>query len=247
MIKGIQVVASALKPMMLQMEVVANNLANLNTPGFKKDGVFMRMMKETALEQAKGKGDMAGYDSRRYTDFEEGSLEETGNALDLAIQGRGFFTVQTPQGPGLTRNGNFKLSVDGTVITPEGYPVLGDEGVLQLPDLDEASQGAIAITEEGEVMLDKKTIGRIRITDVPDQARLRKEGTSLFLPEKGMPLVVVAAGSMIVRQGYLEESNVEGLSEMILMVEMTRNFESGQKIIQYQDATLDRANDVGRW
>ncbi len=246
MIKGIQIVASALKPMMLKMEVVANNLANMNTAGYKKDGVFMEMMQKTALEQAKGSGDMSGYDARRYTDFSSGEMRETGNTLDCAIQGEGFFVVRTPRGDAMTRNGNFKLSTDGTLVSSQGYPVLGVDDVILIPEINQTNQGDITITPEGEVLLGSKSLGKLRVENVADQSSLTKDASSLFMIGKDARLHEVGSEAMIVRQRYLEESNVEGLDEMIQMVEMTRNFETGQKMIQYQDATLDRSNDVGR-
>jgi flagellar basal-body rod protein FlgF len=247
MIKGIQTTGSAMKPMMTRMEVIGNNLANINTVGFKKDNVFIHVLKTTGLEQAKGAGEIAGYDSRKYTDFSEGSLQQTGNPLDVALQGRGFFVVDTPGGVQLTRNGNFTLSLDGTLVTSQGRPVMGTEGYIHFSDIQTLPAGKIAITEGGEITVDKKIIGKLRIAEVADATALKKNGDSFLVAETSAPIVIANPDSVIVRQGYLEESNVEGLEELITMVELARNFESGQKAIQYQDGTLERLNEVGRF
>jgi len=247
MIKGIQSTGSALKPMMTRMEVIANNLANINTVGFKKDEVFIHLMKKTDLEQAGGKGEIAGYDVRKFTDFSEGSLQQSGNPLDVALQGRGFFVIDTPLGIQMTRNGNFTLSLDGTLVTSQGHPVMGTEGSIHFPDIQNLSEGRLAITETGEITIDKRVIGKFRIADVADPTILRKNGDSFLIVDKNVPLSTVNNESVIVRQGYLEESNVDGLEELITMVELTRNFESGQRAIQYQDGTLERLNEVGRF
>src|SRR5208283_4395063 len=119
MIKGIYAAGSGLMPRMLKLEVIANNLANISTTGFKRDNIFVQIMKDTGVEQAKGNGDLSGLKVREYTDFSEGSMNQTGNKLDLAIQGSGFFAAETPNGVRYTRNGSFSLSTDGTIVTSQ--------------------------------------------------------------------------------------------------------------------------------
>lgn len=247
MIKGIQTTGSALKPIMTRLEVIANNLANINTTGFKKDTVFLQMMNDTGLEQAKTQGDSTGYDTRRYTDFSEGSPRNTGNPLDLMIQGRGFFVVDAGDGVTYTRNGNFALSADGTVTTHDGRPVMGVGGPLRLPDLQKDAAGTVAISETGELIVDKHVVGRLRIVDLTDATQFEKRGDAFIAPRQPGLVRDVEEGAYMVRQGYLEESNVDGLDELVQMIELTRTFESGQRAIQQQDATLDKSMDIGRY
>jgi flagellar basal-body rod protein FlgG len=246
MIKGIQAAGAALKPMMSRLEVIANNLANIDTTGFKKDNIFIQMMKDTEIAQAQGKGDLAGYDVKRYSDFKEGSLKDTHNPLDIAIQGHGFFVADTPAGVRYTRNGNFMLSVDGTLQTSQGYPVMGTAGAIRFPDMQKLAHGEVVVSEDGEITVDKNVVARLRIVDFDDLTKLKKDGDSFFADGGLQKPVDIDGSSTLLRQGHLEESNVEGIEEMIEMVELTRDFESSQRAIQYQDATLDKIMDVGR-
>lgn len=247
MIKGIHTAGTSLVPMMTRLEVIANNLANMNTTGFKRDSVFMKLVKDAAVAQAQGKSEPAEAQVQRVTDFSAGTLIPTNNPLDVAIQGRGFFVVDTPGGPRFTRNGNFGLTVDGTLVTSQGDPVLGMNGRIQIPDLQDMTQGKLVISESGEVLADNKPVARLRVVDFLDLTRLRKENESLFAAPPQIPPADIHEDSTRVRQGYLEGSNVEGLEEMIAMIELTRTFESNQKVMQAQDATLDKTNDVGRF
>lgn len=246
MIKGLYSSEASMRPMMARMEVIANNLANINSTGFKRDRVFIRMLKDTAAALAEGQGEMGGVESRKYIDFAEGSLQQTGNPFDLAIQGSGFFVVDTPQGVRYTRNGNFKLNTDGVLVTGDGYPVMSATGKVQIPHLDKSQQANIRISESGEVTIDKDTIAKIRIVDFDRLDLLKKDQQSMFIADSG-ELVIEGPGTLTaVRQGFLEESNVEGIEEMITMIELHRNFEMDQKAIQSQDSTLEKSNEVGR-
>ncbi len=246
MIKGLYTSETSMRPMMARMEVIANNLANINSTGYKRDRVFVRMLKDSAAVQAEGKGEMEGVDAQKYIDFSEGSLNQTGNPFDLAIQGRGFFAVETPNGVRYTRNGNFKLNTDSVLVTGDGYPVLASTGAVQLPHLDKTQQANVRISETGEVIVDKDTIARLRIVDFDRLDLLKKDQKSLFVADSGETIIEGPGQLTSVRQGYLEESNVEGIEEMIAMIEMHRNFEMNQKAIQSQDATLEKSNEVGK-
>ena len=246
MIKGIYASGSGMVPRMMKLEVIANNLANISTTGFKRDNIFVQILKDTGISQSKGGGDLSGLDVKEYTDFAEGSMSQTSNPLDLAIQGPGFFTVQSPTGTCYTRNGSFSLSTNGTLVTSQGYPVLGTGGPIQLPDVRKLSQGDIVINQSGEVTFDGKIISRLRIANFADMSALKKEGGTYFVstaPEKGTE---ADGKDIVIRQGQLEESNVNGIEEMIEMIELSRSFESAQKTMLYQDSTLEKAMDVGQ-
>lgn len=246
MIKGIYSSEAAMRPKMTRMEVLANNLANINTTGFKRDRMFVRMLEESTAAAADGRGELTGVSTGKYIDMTAGAMRQTGNPLDCAIEGEGFFTVQTPRGLRLTRNGNFTLSREGLLTTAEGYPVLGMQGPVQIPQREKLQTEQLTISPSGEVVADKEPFGQLRIM-VPEHAHaLHKDHESLMYVEGDERLVDVPPERIAVRQGFLEESNVEGIEEMIAMIELSRAFEMDQRMIQSQDATLDRSMEVGR-
>ncbi len=246
MIKGIYASGSGMMPRMVKLEVISNNLANISTTGFKRDNLFVQILKGTGVAQAKGGGELSGMDVREYTDFSEGSMNQTGNPLDLAIQGPGFFAAQSPTGVCYTRNGSFSLSTEGTVVTAQGYPVLGTAGPIQLPDMRKLSQGDILINESGGISVDGKVIAKLRIANFADTSALKKEAGSYFVSSAQEKGAEADGKDTIVRQGQLEESNVNGIEEMIQMIELSRSFESAQKSMLYQDGTLEKALEVGQ-
>ena len=246
MIKGIYASGTGMTPRMLKLEVIANNLANISTAGFKRDNIFVQTLKDAGVAQSKGGGDLSGLDVREYTDFSEGSINPTSNKLDLALQGSGFFVAQSPNGPLYTRNGSFGLSTDGTIVTAQGYPVMGTGGAIQLPDMQKLTQGNISINETGEVSVDGIQLGRLEVASFDDTSVLKKESGTYFTANEGAKTGVADGKNTSVRQGYLEESNVNGIEEMVQMIELSRSFESAQKAMVSQDGTLDKAKDVGK-
>jgi flagellar basal-body rod protein FlgG len=246
MIKGLYSSEASMRPKMAQLDVIANNLANINSTGFKKDRLFVEMLKNSTAAQAKDTGELDGLDVRRTVDYSEGTLLETGNTFDLALQGRGFFVVETPQGPRFTRNGHFKLATDGSIVTEEGYAVMGTSGKIKVPRLDTVEQAKLTISESGEIALGKEVIGRLRVIDFDTLARLTKDHESFFMAQSGEKILEGPGNGVAVKQGFLEESNVEGIEEMVAMVELTRAFETDQRIIASQDASVEKSLDVGR-
>lgn len=246
MIKGIYSSEAAMRPKMARMEVLANNLANINTTGFKRDRVFVRMLEQSSAAAADGRGDMTGVTTGKYIDTTAGSLQHTENPLDLAIEGDGYFAVQTPRGVRLTRNGNFTLSKEGVLTTSDGYPLLGTNGAIQVPQKEKLDIKSLSISASGEVSSGNEPLGQLRVV-VPERADgLQKDHESLFLVDESVRVLDIAPDRVNVRQGFLEESNVEGIEEMIAMIELSRSFETDQKMIQSQDATLDRSMEIGR-
>jgi flagellar basal-body rod protein FlgF len=248
MIKGLFSSSNGMPPMLVRMEVIANNLANTNTTGFKKDDMFVEMMKESGIAPQANAGDLtARLNVERTTDFGEGSFSETNNPLDVALQGKGWFVVQTQEGERYTRNGNFSLSLDGTLITHDGLPVLGTEGRIAFPDLQKAVQDGISISQSGEISSGTHVVGKLRVVECADESKLRKAGDCLFRTEKDTNVEMKDVELPIIRQGFLEESNVDGIAEMIQMIEITRHFESNQKAIAAQDQTLDKLFEIGKF
>jgi flagellar basal-body rod protein FlgF len=240
LIKGIQKIATSMVPRMRLQEVVANNLANAETAGFKKDSIFLRYVKE---QQGLNGKTTPSWDTQMinklYTDYTEGALDPTGRDLDFAIQGDGFFVVQTPNGEAYTRNGSFSVSQSGQLVNSDNYPVLTDGGPLTVQG------GKLTITDAGQVYVDNASLGTLRIVDFAKPYQLQKFNGSLYkAPANISP---TQASPVVVRQGYLEKSNVDVLREMVDMIDSYRMFETGQKMIQIQDESLGKTvNELPR-
>jgi flagellar basal-body rod protein FlgF len=245
MIKSIYTAEASMRPKMTRMEVLANNLANINSTGFKKDKLFVQMLQDNAAKKDH-EGEFDGVAVQKYVDFTEGSLNQTGNPLDLALQGRGFFAVETNAGTRYTRAGSFRFDNQGTLVTNDNQPVLGVAGHIRLPQGKQDTQDGIRILETGEIMQDKNVLGQLRIVDFADTSGLVKEGDGFFTPGPGQVPTEVTQGTTAVRQGYLEESNVDGIVEMLEMIELNRGFETDQKSLQSLDTTVERSLDIGR-
>jgi flagellar basal-body rod protein FlgF len=246
MIKGIYSSEAAMRPKMARMEVIANNLANINTTGFKADRVFVRMLEQSAKGAVDERGDMTGVTTGKYIDTTSGSLQKTGNPFDLAIDGDGYFAVQTSRGIRLTRNGNFTLSKDGMLTTAEGHALLGTNGPIQVPQKERIDVRSLTVTQAGEVVIDKESVGQLRIVVPENPETLKKDHESLMFVDEDERILDIAPERINIQQGFVEESNVEGIQEMIAMIELSRGFETDQKMIQSQDATLDRSLEIGR-
>jgi flagellar basal-body rod protein FlgG len=245
MIKGITTTEQAMRPKLARMETLANNLANINSTGFKKDKLFVQMLNESSAGPGQG-SDFDGVRVKTYVDFTEGSLEETGNPLDLALQGPGFFAVTTPSGTRYTRAGSFRFDTEGNLVTSDNFPVQGANGAIRLPDNRLNARDGIRVLETGEIMLDKDLLGQLRVVQFATPTDLVKDGQSFFRATPGQVMMEGPGEMTSVRQGFLEESNVEGIDEMMAMIELNRSFETDQKALQSLDATLERSMDVGR-
>ncbi len=173
------------------------------------------------------------------TDFSQGTPEETGNSLDIALQGNGFFKVLTPRGEMYTRNGNFTVNSNGEIITAEGYFLSGQFGSILAEGRD------FTINEAGELILDNEVIDAIEIVDITNLSVLRKYGEGYFEMAEGTELETQAFNGKVL-QGFLESSNVNTIKEMVEMINSYRNYESNQKIVKAYDDILQRAvNDIG--
>lgn len=240
MIKGIFNTASSMVPRMRKQELIANNMANAETAGYKKDSMFLRVFKnEQNLKRFEGPSWEVRMIDKLYTDYTEGSLEATGRDLDMAIQGEGFFVVQTPNGEAYTRNGTFSVGPDGTLVNSDNFPVLTDAGPVVLRN------ESLVIGNDGTVTSDGATLGRLRIVGFEPDAELKKMSGTLFVAP--FNVAPTAPTDFVVRQGYLEKSNVDVLREMVDMIDSYRLFETGQKMIQIQDESLGKAvNELPR-
>ena len=240
MIKGIYQTAASMIPREKLQEVIANNLANSETAGFKKDSIFLRMVQTQQSPQSKT---TPAWEVRMidkvYTDYTEGSLENTNRELDLAIQGEGFFAVQTANGEAYTRNGALTISPSGQLVNSDNLPILTDGGPITVQG------GQLTVGTSGQVSIDNQVIGTLKIVDFDKPYQLNKVSGSLYSAPTGV--APNPATSAIVRQGYLEKSNVDVLREMVDMIDSYRAFETGQRMIQLQDESLGKAvNELGK-
>lgn len=228
---------------MKRMDIISNNLANVNTPGYKKEKMlFESMLAGATNPPAVPQGATADPILQKesvYIDYGAGPVAQSGNPLDLAIDGDGFFVVQTPTGPAYTRQGNFRLGADGTLVTSDGYPVMGQSGPIRVQG------GTVEIDAKGVVKVDGSEFGTISVVDFPKPYGLKKIASAQFLPTDPQAIPQPATGS--VKQGQLEGSNVETISEMVQMIETSRYFDSCQRVIKGFDDMIGKAvNEMGR-
>jgi flagellar basal-body rod protein FlgF len=221
-----------------ELEVVANNIANVNTTGYKADGaVFEEYLMPVARD-----GDFSGADRRlsfvqdraTWHNFDPGPIRPTGNPLDVAIDGDSFFVVQTARGERYTRNGAFQLNAQGELVTNAGDRVLGDGGPIQFQPSDHDimfnPDGTITAREGASATSDSQR-GRLRLVRFDNVQRLTKEGASMFsAPATAVPQPP-AQGTRVVR-GSLEQSNVRAVVEMARMVAVTRTYTQIQSLLQ---------------
>lgn len=224
-----------------EMDVVANNLANLNTTGFKADNsIFEEYLASAARADQTGGRVSFVRDRGIWHDMSQGAVEQTGNPLDVTIKGPGFLVVQTPAGERYTRNGALQINSTGQLVTADGYPVLGDGGPITLQQNDRqvsiTRDGSLSV-REGTSIIDSQR-GKLRLVDFANPQQLQKEGASLFAPVGGATPQPAAATSGLI-QGAVEKSNVSGVVEMSRMIEITRTYAQIDGILQQQ-------NDLGQ-
>jgi flagellar basal-body rod protein FlgF len=239
---GIPSVVSGMHALWARHETVANNLANVSTPGFKRDDVLVLPAVPPPNQTALGGRLSSVYQTPaiQWTDYSQGPLLPTGRELDVALAGSGFFVVETPAGERYTRNGTFHVSPDGFLVTTGGARVLGERGPIPIPP------GRVAIGGRGDVQVDGKTVGTLRVVDFPVPLPLLKTGGSLFAPTSADVRPVAATGYEVVG-GALEGSNVNAVEAMVSLIEILRTYEAAQRAIQAADEADGKAvNEVGR-
>ncbi|MDR3013434.1 MAG: flagellar basal-body rod protein FlgF [Chitinispirillales bacterium] len=236
MIQGIYTASTGMVALAQKQDQIANNLANVNTTGFKQSGLF------TAAYQHLLKDDNGRVFANReykvdevYIDFSEGSMRQTNGVLDLCIKGTGFFKLLTDDGVRYTRNGNFAIDNMGFLVTNNGSKVMGTEGFLRLEPNE-----TITITDRGEIIQGGYSKGFIKIVDFEKPYEMRRCGNSNFSPLNIEAVELISEGFLI-RQGYLESSNVDMIRSMVQMISAHRNYEADQKALHAQDETLEKA------
>jgi flagellar basal-body rod protein FlgF len=238
-----------------RLQIISNNLANANTVGFKMDQGHMKLIDSADLP-SQGAGDTEDLAASRahlfwnnfssYTDHSNGALKQTDNDFDLALVGKGFFSVQTPDGIRYTRKGDFTLNSEGVLVTGNGWPVLGEGGEITVQNKENPHKFAKFIVDEtGNVSVDGKQVDNLRIVDFAEISQLRKTGDTLFKPSDDKA-AEAKVEDVKVSQGFIEMSNVDSVKMMTEMIEVLRGYESYQKVIQSVDETYSQAiNQIG--
>ncbi|MCR5724851.1 MAG: flagellar basal-body rod protein FlgF [Treponema sp.] len=253
MIRGWYTGASGMNAQQNRLDAIANNLANVDTVGYKRDVAVSKNFSELLLRRVDadgvyktsfGSADVApvigklglGVETNEnYTEFEQGSFRLTDQPTDFALGDAGFFAVQTPDGERYTRNGNFILGKEGILETKEGYPLLGENGIIRLADdkfrLD---QDGMIYDSEGEL------VDRVKVVRFENERYLKKQGDNLWNSNAISGKAYIAEGNERPRmiQNYLEMSNVNVVNEMVRMIEVNRAYEANQKTMQSEDSMM---------
>ncbi len=226
-LRGILTAARTLSYYSRLQEVTTNNLANVDTAGFKADRLT-----------AHRPSDLESPIPVESTDFSQGSLRKTDRPLDVALEGKGFFVVETPNGQRLTRGGSLKLDGQGQLTDDAGNPVLGENGPITL------TGAKIEIRPDGSVIDDGADVGRLKVVVPGDGAQLLKESNGRYLLSRG---TVDPADNTAVRQGQLEEANFSSITAMVSLVEIQRAYQANVTAVRTMDGVLGSVtNDVGR-
>ncbi len=220
-----------------QLDVVANNMANITTTGFKSQRL---MFEEFVMPVAEATAFKNGDEDLSYVhdystsfNFLQGSIRTTGNDFDLAVEGAGFFAIQMADGTeGYTRNGSFHVNTQGTLVEASGRPVLTDGGPITFT----AEDGKVDIARDGTIVSELGVRGRIRVVDFENPQLLDQIGDNLYVGEGAVPI-----DEVMVLQGALEQSNVQGVVEIARMIEITRAYDSVSKLMSETDELRRKA------
>jgi len=254
MVKGLYTAAMGMNVQAKRLEIISNDLANTNTTGYKKDVAVVSSFKEEYIKRLNdsqnfvpnngivGKITYGAKIDEVYTDFTQGSVISTGLETDMALQGNGFFTVETPNGLAYTRDGNFSINQYGTLVTKEGYPVMGQEGTIELGEDYFTSGDKLVVQSTGELYVGADYIDTIDIANFEETRALTKMDDNLFTSTGARSEFT---GGVV--QSFLETANVNPVSAMVDMITVARAYETNQKMIQTQDSILGKAvNELGR-
>ncbi len=256
MVRGLYTAYTGMLNEQYRLDIISNNLANASTVGYKEESVTSQAFKdvlsvkikdasEAYTQRAIGNMNLGVKIGEVYTDFQQGAFRHTENTYELGIEGSGFFNILRTDKNGnesikYTRDGSFTLTSDGFVVTKDGDKLLGESGPIQIP----LTADNITIDETGRITVDKNDIDKIKLTDFEDYDYIKKYGDNLYQTVNGATEKPTTA---FIQQGFLEQSNVNSVSEMVEMITITRAFEANQKVMQSIDTTLEKAaNQVGR-
>ena len=240
MLRGLYTSCSGMVAEIDRQNVIANNLANVNTVGFKKDNVTTVPFAELFLNAYNkrgaspvGKLGLGVQAVTQYVNFTNGPVQVTGNSADVALEGNGLFAVETPSGVKYQRAGNFVIDKDRYLVTHEGNRVLGENGPIQL------GEGDFSVSETGEIVQGDAVVNRFQIFSTDGMAKVGD-----YLYNSPAPQ---STDNYRITQGAVEHSNINTVYEMVQMITVTRNYETNQKALMAHDDTLGRAvNDLAK-
>ena len=221
-------ISSSIDALMKEYEIITHNLANVSTVGFKRRcNAFSKALEDQS--SANQTFEPGTVELNTSFDFSQGSLVETGRKLDLALMGKGFFVIETPDGPLYTRNGTFSTNQTGQIVDMQGRTVAGESGQITVPSNVAISE--LFVTKDGTISTQDTTIGKFRLVDFgDDQNKLAPTGGNCYAPtEEG--IVPVAAENVVVQQGFQEASNVEIVEELVDMIMVSRLYESNMEFL----------------
>jgi flagellar basal-body rod protein FlgG len=253
MLNGLYVATSGLVAQENRVNLISNNLANINTNGYKKDKPVFTMylpqdkrypqniIRDTVYN--KSINSVVRLDDI-YSDFQLGTIKETGNTFDLALENENaFFVLDTPFGIRFTRDGNFTINKDGFLVNQDGYRVL-PSNYTDNPEIQFPRDAKVTFAENGEILIDNLLQNQLYIVNFNNLNNLQKMGNNMFQASDMLPQTENNPG---LKQGFLETSNINPVNEMVQMIEALRSFESYQKSIQILDGINDVAsNRLGR-
>lgn len=255
MIRGWYTGASGMNAQQNRLDAISNNLANVDTAGYKRDITVSKSFPELLIRRANfdgmyeipngmgsadaapviGKVGLGVETNENYIDFSQGSFKISNTNTDIAFTGKGFYSIQTPLGERYTRNGNFLIGKEGILETKDGYPVLGEKGIIRLAD-DKftVNEDGVLISQEGE------EIDRFKVVRFDNERYLKKMDESLYSSNDISGPAHIAEGDERpgFLQGYTETSNVNVVNEMVQMIEVNRAYEANQKTIQSEDTMM---------
>lgn len=256
MVRGLYTAYTGMANEQKRLDIIANNLANSATVGYKEENVTNQSFDEMLTIKIRDSSE--AYNDRTvgtmslgvklgevYTNYGQGSLRQSSSSYHLALEGNGFFTMSVTDKAGnssikYTRNGSFTMTMDGHIVDGDGNHLMGEAGELQIS----TDAGEVVIDERGNVFADGKFVDTLLIADFEDYDYLIKSGDTMYQTLEG---AVEKQPSALVRQGYTEQSNVNVVSEMVEMITITRAYEANQKVMQSIDRTLElAANNVGK-
>jgi len=279
MIPGLYTGASGMKAQLDRMDALSNNLSNVDVTGYKRDVSVSKAFPEMLLRRTNdngvykfpfGSADMSpvvgtvgsGVEyNESYTVFEQGELQQSNNPFDLALDGEGFFSIETPTGERYTRNGSFHLSKEGILVTKEGLPVKGENGIIEIKKNNFVvdKQGNVyqnatfagdpqrLVSMEENEWENMELIDRLKVVTFDRPRFLKKQGSSMWktTDQTGDQMAAALGSETKVEQGFLENSNVNPVTEMVKMIEVNRAYEANQRTIKTQDELSGRlVNDV---
>lgn len=220
-------ISSTINGLTSEFDLIANNLANVSTVGYKRrvnDFSKSLMAQEDAIDKKYGKEVTA----HTAIDFTQGNFVQTGRTLDMALCGKGFFMIETPDGPLYTRNGMFRLNENSQIVDLAGHIVAGESGPITIPQAVDVSQ--LSVADDGNISADKVPLGKLKLVDfLENEKKLAPAGLNCFKAPKNIK--PETAENVVVKQGFQEGSNVKMMEELVDMIMVSRLYESNMKLI----------------